>query len=61
MRTARDKKQYELAWTLHINELATLALAADIPYNEWSAAKQRMLQWLDKACERDFPNNTTED
>lgn len=48
---AKSKDHYRQAWESHIQNLATLALAADIPYDEYRAARDRLLQWLDKAIE----------
>jgi len=48
---ARDPEQYRQAWQAHINNLAALALAAGINYDEYVAAKQRLEQWLDTALE----------
>jgi len=48
---ARNTDQYREAWQAHINNLAALALAANISYDEYVAAKQRLEQWLDTALE----------
>jgi len=48
---ARDPEEYRQSWQAHINNLAALALAANISYDEYVAAKQRLEQWLDTALE----------
>jgi len=48
---AQTPKQYKEAWTWHIEQLATLALAAKIEYNEYVEMKEDLLTWLDKAIE----------
>lgn len=51
---AKTPEHYRAAWESHIQNLTTLALAADIPYDEYRAARDRLLQWLDKAMENEW-------
>lgn len=46
---AKTIEQYEQAWQSHINQLATLALAADIPYKQYSEVKHTLEFWLEEA------------
>lgn len=55
---ARSKEQYKRAWEHHIQELATLALAAKIDYNEWVEIKQDLEEWLDKAIKQQLWDET---
>jgi len=43
---AKDPVEYKHSWQWHIDQLASLALAANIPYAEFTACKHRLEQWL---------------
>lgn len=49
VRTARNMREYKEAWTHHINQVAALALAAKIDYDEYVSVKAHLLEWLDEA------------
>lgn len=46
---AKDPAQFNAAWQHHIDQLASLALAADIPYNDFTTIKQELENWLTEA------------
>lgn len=51
MRTANNLDQYREAWQAHIANLAALALAANVTYDEYVAVKNRLLEWVDDAIQ----------
>lgn len=57
---AKDPEQYRAAWQAHISNLASLALAAGIQYDEYIAAKKRLEEWLDQAVTKFEQRNNHE-
>jgi hypothetical protein len=48
---AKSREEYKAAWEYHIRELASLALAADIPLQEWDLTRNRLFGWIDRAAD----------
>jgi len=46
---AKDPAQYKQAWQWHIDQLASLALAANIPYHHYVEVKATLEGWLTEA------------
>jgi hypothetical protein len=54
MATAKNKEQYLAAWFAHIQQLNTLALAANVTWEELQQVKAQLNGWVDRAAARDF-------
>lgn len=48
---AKNLKDYLSAWQWHINQLATLAIAADVTYDDYNHIKEHLESWLATAIE----------
>lgn len=47
---ARNEAQYRAAWESHVLQLNTLAMAADVSYEELTALRAQLAEWIDKAA-----------
>lgn len=52
MTSAKDPAQYNQAWQWHIDQLASLALAAGVQYNDYTSVKKTLEAWLTVATEK---------
>lgn len=46
---ARSPGEFKAAWQWHIDQLASLALAANISYDHYTDVKQELESWLTEA------------
>lgn len=54
MATAKNRAQYVDAWREHILQLASVVLAAKVPYQDWCDANRLLLSWVERAADEDF-------
>ncbi len=52
MKTSKAHR-YMGAWQHHASQLATLALTADVPAEEYFALQEQLSAWIDAAASRD--------
>lgn len=49
---AKNREDYVSAWRSHVNAMTPLALAADIPHDEWLHWRDHWYAQIEKAADR---------
>jgi hypothetical protein len=52
---AKNREHYLESWKHHINQLCTLAIDADLEYEEWKKIEKKLNKILDAAADECFP------